>query len=163
MIFMKFCDERKLERIKEKIRKELEITDDKILTLMAQEELRRMALVKEDQKYIGWSIYFYQKRVKKDDLIRKLKRRLSDWYFEKERNRIYDPVYGYDAHIELGDFVSPSGTKYHVKITSFILAFRRYRYKQHRRVLFELWGRLFKISGEAYLEFEGYSKLIRRR
>jgi len=167
-------NEKELERTKEKIREELKSeganeVNDEILTSMAQDELRRVARIEEDQKYRGWTIYFYKQRImgtRRLSLIKNLKQRLSGWGdFEEKNDKIdlTDPVYGYDARIEFGNFVSPSNTQYHAKISSSILAWKRYRNKEHRRVLFSLWEKLFKMPGEAYLDFEGYSKLINRR
>jgi hypothetical protein len=178
---MKSYDEKELERTKERIREELknegmsdkgmgEINDE-ILTSMAKDELRRIALIEEDQKYRGWTIYFYKQRVirtRRLSLIKNLKQRLSNWGdFEEKNDKIdlTDPVYGYDVLVEFGDFVSPSpsNTQYHAKISSSVFAWKRYRNQEHRRVLFDLWEKLFKMPGEAYLDFEGYSKLIKRR
>jgi hypothetical protein len=171
---MESNDEEKLERIKGRIEKELknegmDEVGDEILTSMAQDELRRIALIEEDQKYRGWTIYFYKQRViraRRVSLIKNLRQRLSDWGdFEEKNDKIdlTDPVYGYDVRIEFGNFVSPSNTQYHAKISSSIFAWKRYRNKEHRRALFTLWEKLFKMPGETYLDFEGYSKLIKRR
>lgn len=171
---MEFSDEQELERMKEEIKNKLKNegvveVDDETLNSMAQDELRRISIIEEDKKYVGWTVYFYKHRVirtRRISLIKNLKQRLSDWGdFEEKNDKIdlTDPVYGYDARIEFGNFVSPSDNKYHAKISSSILAWKRYRNKEHRKVLFNLWEKLFKMPGEAYLDFEGYSKLIKRR
>jgi hypothetical protein len=171
---MESYDEKDVERIKRKIKEELvsegvNEVDDEFLTSMARHELIYVEHAKEDQKYLGWTVYFYRRKIigmGRISLIKKLKQRLPNWGdFEEKNDRIdlTDPTYGYDVRIDFGSFISPSNTNYHAKITSSILAWKRYRNKEHRKVLFTLWDQLFSIPAEAYLDFEGYSKMINRR
>jgi len=171
---MESYDEKELERIKGKIREELkdegtDAVDDEILDSMAQDELRRNAMAQEDQKYRGWTIYFYKRRIvrmERISLIKKLKQRLPDWgNFEEKNDKIdlTDPIYGCDVQLEFGNFTSTTNEQYHAKASSAVFAWKAYRNKEHRRVLFALWDQLFKMPGEMYLDFEGYSKMIKRR
>jgi hypothetical protein len=119
--------------------------------------------------YTGWTIYLHKRWIRsceKTLLLEKLAKGLPGWCGIEESGNGLDlehPKYGYDVKIQFGNFVSPLGQTYGTKITSYLLAFKKYRNKEHRRVLFSLWYAVYDICGEAYLNFASHSKMIRKR
>lgn len=166
--------ESELDKIKEEIRTELEEeredeVDERVLTLLAQNKLQNIERSKEEQRYIGWSIFLSKRKVSgayRTLLIKRLRQRLADWpEFEEKDGRLEleDPFHGFPIRIEFNSYVTPMNSKYHAKISSQLFAYKRYHNEEHRGVMLDLWRKLFKMSGEAYLDFDGFSKMIRRR